>query len=175
MWRALEDAWGPAREVRDDQPVLAIDHDPHIDGDSGVRPVREDELDVLLPACIEMFTEEVGVSPVAGGDGALYRARVRELVLSGRALARIENGRVLFKAELGSVSSLACQVQGVWVHPALRGQGLSAPGMASVVRYARDRFAPTVSLYVNGYNEPARRAYERVGFARHNTFATVLF
>jgi len=175
MWRALESSWGPARDVRDDQPVLAIDHDPHIDGDTGVRPVREDELDVLLPACIDMFTEEVGVSPVAGGDGALYRARVRELVLSGRALARIENGRVLFKAELGSVSSLACQVQGVWVHPELRGQGLSAPGMASVVRYARDRFAPTVSLYVNSYNEPARRAYERVGLGRHNTFATVLF
>ncbi|MEO8107883.1 MAG: GNAT family N-acetyltransferase [Actinomycetes bacterium] len=175
MWRSLEEAWGPAREVRDDQPVLRIDEDPRIDGDSGVRPVREEELDILLPACIEMFTEEVGVSPVAGGDGALYRARVRELVLSGRALARIENGRVLFKAELGSVSSLACQVQGVWVHPELRGQGLSAPGMASVVRYARDRFVPTVSLYVNGYNEPARRAYERVGFDKHNTFATVLF
>jgi predicted GNAT family acetyltransferase len=47
--------------------------------------------------------------------------------------------------------------------------------MATVVRYARERFAPFVSLYVNGYNEPARRAYERVGFARHSTFATVLF
>jgi len=175
LWRELEASWGPAREVRDDQPVLAIDHDPRIGGDPGVRPVREDELDVLLPACIEMFTEEVGVSPIATGDGALYRARVRELVLSGRALARIENGRVLFKAELGSVSSLACQVQGVWVHPDLRGQGLSAPGMASVVQYARDRFAPTVSLYVNSYNEPARRAYRRVGFSQHSTFATVLF
>ena len=128
-----------------------------------------------MPACIDMFTEEVGVSPVAGGDGALYRARVRELVLAGRALAHIENGRVLFKAELGSVSSLACQVQGVWVRPELRGQGLATPGMAAVVRYARGRFAPTVSLYVNGYNEPARRAYERVGFTRHSTFATVLF
>lgn len=175
LWRELEASWGPAREVRDDQPVLAIDHDPRIGGDPGVRTVREDELDVLLPACIEMFTEEVGVSPIATGDGALYRARVRELVLSGRALARIENGRVLFKAELGSVSSLACQVQGVWVHPDLRGQGLSAPGMASVVQYARDRFAPTVSLYVNSYNEPARRAYRRVGFSQHSTFATVLF
>ena len=96
-----------------------------------MRPVREDELDILLPACIDMFTEEVGVSPVAAGDGALYRARVRELVLAGRALARIENGRVLFKAELGSVSSQACQVQGVWVRPELRGQGLAAPGMAT--------------------------------------------
>ncbi len=175
LWSALEDSWGPAREVRDDQPVMVMSVDPTCDGDSEVRPVREDELDILLPACIDMFTEEVGVSPIASGDGSLYRARVRELVLAGRALARIEDGRVLFKAEIGSVSSQACQVQGVWVRPELRGQGLAAPGMATVVRYARKRFAPTVSLYVNGYNEPARRAYERVGFGRHSTFATVLF
>ncbi len=175
LWSALEDSWGPAREVRDDQPVMVMSVDPTCDTDSEVRPVREDELDILLPACIDMFTEEVGVSPIASGDGSLYRARVRELVLAGRALARIENGRVLFKAEIGSVSSQACQVQGVWVRPELRGQGLAAPGMATVVRYARKRFAPTVSLYVNGYNEPARRAYERVGFGRHSTFATVLF
>jgi predicted GNAT family acetyltransferase len=175
LWSSLENSWGPAREVRDDQPVMVMSVDPTCDGDSEVRPVREDELDILLPACIDMFTEEVGVSPIASGDGSLYRARVRELVLAGRALARIENGRVLFKAEIGSVSSQACQVQGVWVRPELRGQGLAAPGMATVVRYARKRFAPIVSLYVNGYNEPARRAYERVGFGRHSTFATVLF
>ena len=175
LWSLLEDAWGPAREVRDDQPLLAVSRDPHVKGDERVRPVREDELDILMPACIEMFTEEVGVSPTTGSDGSLYRARVRELVTTGRALARIENGQVLFKAELGSVSSQVCQVQGVWVRPDLRGQGLSAPGMASVVRYARERFAPTVSLYVNSYNEPAQRAYERVGFTTMGTFATVLF
>jgi predicted GNAT family acetyltransferase len=47
--------------------------------------------------------------------------------------------------------------------------------MAAVVRYARRRFVPTVSLYVNEYNAAARRAYDRVGFQRHGTFATVLF
>ena len=175
LWDALEQAWGPARDVRPDQPVLAIGTDPLIEGDARVRRVREDELDILMPACIDMFTEEVGVSPLAGGDGALYRARVRELVVSGRAIARIEDGKVLFKAELGSVSSRVCQVQGVWVRPDLRGRGLSGPGMASVVRYARARFAPTVSLYVNGYNEAARRSYSRVGFSEVGEFATVLF
>ncbi|MFL6071164.1 MAG: GNAT family N-acetyltransferase [Actinomycetes bacterium] len=175
LWGALEDAWGPARDVRPDQPVLAMSSDALLEPDPRVRRVREDELDILMPACIAMFTEEVGVSPLAGGDGALYRARVRELVLSGRAIARIDDGEVIFKAELGSVSSRACQVQGVWVRPDLRGRGLSAPGMASVVQYARAKFAPIVSLYVNGYNHPARRAYERVGFSEVGTFATVLF
>ena len=175
MWGQVADAWGTAREVRDDQPVLAMTSDPLVEPDPLVRRVREDELDNLMPACVDMFTEEVGVSPVASSDGGLYRARVRELVLSGRAVARIEGGEVLFKAELGSVTSRASQVQGVWVRPDLRGRGLSAPGMAAVVQYARATFAPTVSLYVNSYNVAARRCYDRVGFTQVNTFATVLF
>jgi predicted GNAT family acetyltransferase len=32
-----------------------------------------------------------------------------------------------------------------------------------------------VALYVNEYNLPARRAYERVGFRQSATFATVMF
>jgi len=175
LWSQLEDAWGKAREVRPVQPVMAISADPAIAPDPTVRPVHEDELDILIPACIAMFTEEVGVSPVSGGDTALYRARVRELVTSGRAFVRIEDNQVVFKAELGSVSSLACQVQGVWVRPELRGTGLSAPGMAAVVQLARAHFAPTVSLYVNDYNEAARQSYRTVGFHDVGRFATVLF
>jgi uncharacterized protein len=100
---------------------------------------------------------------------------VAELVRAGRSLARIENGEVLFKAEIGAASSQACQVQGVWVDPRYRGQGLSGPGMAAVARYAQQNVAPVVSLYVNDYNTPARRAYRTVGFAEVDTFASVLF
>ena len=71
----------------------------------------------------------------------------------------------MFKAEIGSVSSAACQVQGVWVPPDLRGRGLSAPGMAAVVEIARREIAPVVSLYVNDFNAAARATYRRVGFA----------
>jgi predicted GNAT family acetyltransferase len=47
--------------------------------------------------------------------------------------------------------------------------------MAAVVRDALRRVAPTVSLYVNDYNHPARRVYERCGFKQVDTFASVLF
>ncbi len=128
-----------------------------------------------LPACVAMFTEEVGVSPAGGDGGAMYRARVTELIVSGRAFARIENGRVVFKAEIGAVAPLACQVQGVWVNPHLRGKGLAAPGMAAVVTAAQRMFAPLVTLYVNDFNSPARAAYHRTGFTEVGTFTSVLF
>lgn len=175
LWRLLEPAWGPAREVRAAQPFLVIDGDPAIAPDPLVRPVRPEEVDVVLPACIAMFTEEVGVSPVAGGSGPAYRARVAELVREGRALARFDERGIVFKAEIGAATPVACQVQGVWVRPDLRGRGLSAPGMAAVVAIARARIAPVVSLYVNDYNTAARKAYATAGFRHETTFATVLF
>lgn len=175
LWRLLEPAWGTAREVRTRQPLMVCDSEPRIAADPFVRPVRLDELDLLLPACIAMFTEEVGVSPVAGGAYESYRARIGDIVRAGRAFARIEDGRVVFKAEVGAATDAACQVQGVWVDPADRGRGLSAPGMAAVVQAARERIAPVVSLYVNDYNTAARKSYVTVGFREVGTFATVLF
>jgi uncharacterized protein len=174
LWRRVDGAWGRAREIRPRQPLLVLDGAPRVPADPHVRAVREDEIDLLLPACIAMFTEEVGVSPVAGGAGAAYRARIAELVRAGRALAKIEDGRVVFKAEIGATTPQACQVQGVWVVPALRGQGRSEPGMAAVAEIARRNFAPMVSLYVNDFNATARRCYDAVGFRSAGEFATVL-
>jgi predicted GNAT family acetyltransferase len=175
LWRLLEPHWGRARDVRAAQPLMALDAPPAVAPDPRVRRVRPEELEVLLPACIAMFTEEIGVSPTVGDGGALYRARVRELIGQGRAYARIEDGSVLFKAEVGAATDEVCQVQGVWVHPSLRGRGLSVAGTAAVVALARRDIAPVVSLYVNDFNEAARRAYTRVGFRQVGTFTSVLF
>lgn len=175
LWEALRRSWGPARDVRRNQPLMAISAPSPVPIDPLVRRVRPDEVDLLVPACVAMFTEEVGVSPIGGDGGVLYRSRVAELVTAGMSYARIENRRVLFKAEIGSATSRACQVQGVWVDPALRGTGLSVAGMAAVVALALDTVAPVVSLYVNDYNVAARRAYERVGFTEVGAFTSVLF
>ncbi len=175
LWELLEPSWGPARDVRAVQPLMATGTPALVQPDPLVRRVRPDEIATLLPAAVAMFTEEVGVSPLAGDGGSAYRARVAELITTGRAFARIEDDRVVFKAEVGAVTADACQVQGVWVDPARRGQGLAAPGMAAVVAACLERVAPVVSLYVNDYNAPALATYARVGFSRVGTFATVLF
>lgn len=178
LWDLLSRVWPPPREVRTEQPSLVIDRDPDVAPDPRVRRSRPDELDLVLPACVRMFTEEVGYSPVAGG-GSAYAARVRSLIADGRSFVRIdETGprpRVVFKAELGAVAGGVAQVQGVWVDPGLRGLGLSVGGMAAVVAQTRRHVAPVVSLYVNSFNTPALAAYRRVGFEQAGVFATVLF
>jgi predicted GNAT family acetyltransferase len=175
LWSLLESAWGPPRDLRNHQPLMAISDPPRLAPDPLVRRVRVDELEVLYPACVAMFTEEVGVSPTNGDGGSLYRARVGELIGQGRAFARIEDGRVVFKAEIGAATSEVCQIQGVWVDPQLRGRGYANGGMAAVVAQAQADVAPVVSLYVNDYNAAARAAYLKVGFAQVGSFMSVLF
>ncbi|GAA1758636.1 GNAT family N-acetyltransferase [Luedemannella helvata] len=174
LWRRLENSWGPAREVRACQPLLATSAPASVAPDPGVRLVRPEEIDVLFPASVAMYTEEVGVSPLLGNGERDYRERVMELVRGRRAYARIIDGRVVFKAELAVVTRHTAQVQGVWVAPELRGQGLATAGMAAVIADSLRRVAPSVSLYVNDYNFAARQVYARCGFRQAGTFATVL-
>lgn len=175
LWAELELDWGPAREVRDEQPLMSTSSAPSIRPDPHVRPVRPDELNRYLPAAVAMFIEEVGVDPRIGDGGASYRARVAELIASGRAFARFEDGDVAFKAEIGALSGSVGQIQGVWVHPDRRGHGLGAAGTAAVVDRLVRGMGRTASLYVNAYNLVAQRAYRRVGFRRVGQYATVLF
>jgi len=175
MWSHLAPHWSPPRELRWNQPHLEITTEPTLPPDPLVRRTRPEELDVVYPSCVAMYTEEVGVSPKAGGGADMYRARVSQLIGKGWSFVRVEDGQVVFKAEVAAASPYACQVQGVYVDPARRGEGLAAPGMAAVVAYALRDVAPVVSLYVNEHNQPARRAYQAVGFRQSATFATIMF
>ncbi len=140
-----------------------------------MRRTTKAEGDLLYPACVAMYTEEVGISPEADGGKDLYRARVDQLIGRGWSFSRIEDGRVLFKAEVACATPSVCQIQGVYVDPELRGQGICSAGMVTVVETCLREIAPYVSLYVNAHNTAARAAYARAGFEQVGTFATLMF
>lgn len=178
LWAGIERTWGPARDVRGNQPLMVCD-EPVVEPDPDVRRTRPTELDTLFPASVAMFTEEIGYSPMGLDGGAGYRAGVAEMVGLGRSFVRIEDTddgepEVVFKAELGAVTGAVAQIQGVWVAPHRRGEGIAAPAVAAVVEAVRRDLGARSSLYVNDYNGRAVHVYERVGFTHHGSFATVL-
>ena len=177
LWDLVEERWSRPREIRARQPHLEIDHVSTVTPAAGVRLTTPRDLEALYPACVAMYTEEVGVSPENdAGGGDLYRARIQQLIGRGWSMASFDEQGVVFKAEVACVTPYAAQVQGVWVRPDLRGQGLSVGGMAAVVSHVLGSgMAPVVSLYVNEWNAPARAAYARVGFEQTATFATLMF
>jgi predicted GNAT family acetyltransferase len=175
FWNGVAGSWGRPRETRWEQPHLEISARPLVPIDSQVRRTTRGDMAELYPACVAMYTEEVGISPEYGGGAELYRARVTQLVNRGWSFARFDEGRLVFKAEVACATPYAAQIQGVYVPPERRGEGLATAGMAAVVEIVRREIAPVVSLYVNDWNTAARVAYEKVGFAETARFATVMF
>lgn len=132
-----------------------------------------EDYEQVYAASVAMFTEEVGFSPERPNPTG-YRARVRSLLSGGHTLVLTDADTVIFKADLGIICSRAVQVQGVWVHPSYRGQGIASRAMVSVTRHAL-AYAPTVSLYVNSFNTSALGAYARAGYCQIGEFATVMY
>ena len=178
LWRALVERWGQpyeaVRDVRQHQPVMALSAGPSGPVDSRVRPITTADFDSYFAASVAMYTEEVGADPLANGSGSGYRSYCRWLVDLGRAFGIVEHGRVIFKSDIGAASGSVAQIQGVWLDPAQRGRGLSAPAVAAVTEYILAEYH-TASLYVNDFNIPAIRAYQAVGFTQVGEFATILY
>jgi predicted GNAT family acetyltransferase len=174
LWERIQPSWGPARAVRDEQPLLVCPDAPAVTPDVRVVNVPPQRMDDYFPAAVAMFTEEVGVDPTLGDGGRSYRARVVDLVAAGRAFAIFDGPTVVFKAEVGSLTRRVGQIQGVWVHPDFRGRGIAAAATASVVRSIQT-WGRLPSLYVNSFNGAARATYAKVGFHQIGTFASVLF
>lgn len=177
LWERLADDWGPAVEIRDPQYSMVIDHEPLIDGDDEVRPAQVGEGKLVFPVAVAAFKEEVGYDPTAHSNS--YMLRTRSLIRHGRTYIKLGEGgggeeRVIFKADIGALAGGVAQIQGVWTVPDMRGQGIASAALASVIRQLRsDPQIHYVSLYVNHYNQPALRVYEKLGFRHVSDWATV--
>ena len=177
LWGVASADYPSPRAVRATQPLLGTRVPPSALGvplDHRVRPGVEAEAELVLPAATDMFTEEIGYPPYQGSP-TFYLDSLRTLLRRRRTYVVIEHGEVIFKADVGSVALGCAQIQGVWLHPRLRGQRAAAPMMASVIEQTMAEHAPFVTLYVNDFNAAALATYRRVGMEQVGTFATVLF
>lgn len=166
-WRG---AWGRVSNIRKRQPLMILERPPQADPDPRVRQLTGADFASYLDASVHMYTDEIGSSPFKYGSG--YERFVAQRLTDRDAYGIVEDGKVIFKADLGPKLGGQAQLQGVWVDPALRGTGLSVPALSGMLRLAMVRY-PQISLYVNDFNAPAIRAYERLGFQTIGALATV--
>jgi uncharacterized protein len=177
--QAVTELWGPTearmsapREDRPGQPVYVLDQPPQV-GETGLRPARVDDIDLLLPACAATHREELGVDPLARDPGG-FRRRTLGQIHEGRSWLWVEDGTILFKAEASAWTPSAVQLQQVWVDPAARNQGHAQLGMRHLCRILLES-TPTVCLFVRPENTIAIRVYEAVGMRRRGSYRSILF
>lgn len=190
LWDIMQSRMSLPLSVRSNQPLMLLEPQTNLGKllrtpltvpglrapalAENVRWARTSDRASLLKASIAMFTEEIGYDPMTR-DPLGYPQRIDEYIRTGRSLVAVNTeGIVVFKVDIGLAHADICQLQGVWLHPAYRGHGLSEPLLAQACELIRPRF-PQISLYVNDYNERALALYRRVGFSEKGAFASILF
>jgi len=173
LWPEISSNLPTPRLVRENQLLFVLEKVLIQHEDSKVRKVLDSDLDRYTSASIEMFTGEVGLPP---NDLMEYRIRVKSQISVGNSYAWFAgDGRVLFKVDVGSQFDGACQIQGVWLHPELRGRGYSKELLHMAINLIQKQHAQKITLYVNDFNKPALALYRNLGFIEHNVFQTIFF
>lgn len=175
LFTRLRDRIQTPREERWSQPLLAASATPICQLSGELRPAWPDEADLVYPGAVAMFVEEVGVDPTRFDHGRSFRARVQQMIRDRRTYIIRRGDDLVFKADVGAVFEGTAQIHGVWTDPRFRGQGIAREAMAALVPMVRAVHAAEVTLYVNDFNTPARRAYDAAGFRPIGEVATLLF
>ena len=172
LQEALSVQWGMSpRLVRESQPFLSLSSAVTVSGAELATRVTVDQLGAYTAAGAKMYAEEVNTAAPTRS----LRRRFEQSIAQGRSFAWAEAGRVLFKCDIAFVVDEVCHLQGVWLDPRWRGQGLAQGLLADVLRAVQAEVAPVVTLYVNDFNAPARALYSSLGFHEVDRFATVFY
>ncbi len=173
-WALIEAAHTPPRAVRERQFVMKIDRSTlkAYERSVVVRRARIDEWTSVADSSALMIAQELEYDPLRSSPE--FTSNVRAMIDRGLWWVGESLGRLCFYCNIGPWSPQTAQLQGIWAPPELRGKGLATAALAAIA----DRLlsmTPTLSLYVNDFNEPAVALYKRVGFETVGEFATLLF
>src|SRR5215471_10485606 len=137
-------------------PVEILDPVP------GLRLATLADLDLVAPVHAQMAFDDSGVNPLET-DPVGFRNRYARRIQKNRTWVLVEDGRLIFKADLISDTPDVIYLEGIWVNPADRGKGHGQRCLSQLVREFLTR-APAVSLLVNSKFERALNFYQKAGF-----------
>lgn len=173
-WERVRRWHAPPRRVRESQPVLAVDAQTLAvhEGAVTVRRAYPGEWESVASNSARMIEHELEYDPRSmSGE---FNANVRIMIDRGLWWVGESPGTLCFFCNAGPRSDYTLQLQGIWTPEELRGAGLATQALSKICAQLL-REIPTLSLYVNGFNEPALRLYERIGFRRTGELSTLLF
>lgn len=137
----------------------------------GLRQATLDDLALLMPVQAEMARSESGVNPLER-DPRGFRLRYARRIEQGRVWVVVEDGRLNFKAEVISETPEVAYLEGIYVAPEQRGQGV---GRRCLLQVSRNLLARTkvLTLLINEQNTKAVSFYLRAGFKLRTHYDTI--
>lgn len=137
----------------------------------GLRLATADDLELVIPVQAEMAFEESGVNPLER-DPEGFRRRCARRVELGRVWVWVEDGRLIFKADIISETPEVVYLEGIWVNPEERGKGYGLRCMSQLGRELLAR-AGSISMLVNERNVKALSLYRRAGYKLRGCYDTI--
>jgi predicted GNAT family acetyltransferase len=139
---------------------------------SGLRPATLEDLKLVMPVHAELALAESGVNPLEK-DPQGFRSRCARRVEQGRTWVWVEDGELIFKADVISETPKVAYLEGIWVNPSLRGQRL---GLRCISQLAQRLMSHTRSLclLVNETNTAAELFYKTAGYKLRGIYDTIL-
>lgn len=138
---------------------------------SRLRLAEAEDLKLLLPVHAGMACDESGVDPTvvnAAGFSQRYARRIEQ----GRTWVSMEDGKLLFKAEVVSETPETTYIEGVWVNPEARRRGYGRSCMSQLARMLLWR-TKSLCLSVNDENEAARAFFKQSGYHLQGVYDTI--
>lgn len=172
-WQHVQSWHRAPRLERDRQPLFVLETPPRgIRSRVIIRPARLSESSEIARNSAAMIEQELGYDPRrAAGD---FFENVEQMIEQGMWWVASRDGKLCFFCHIGPHSSRTVQLQGVWTPPNMRGRGLATHALTQICQELL-KIYPSVSLYVNDFNESAIRLYRKVGFTQASELATYLF
>ena len=136
-----------------------------------IRLATADELEQVAEAQAEVALIESGVCPFER-DREGFLARVLRRIEQGRVFVVVENGKLLFKADIIAETPEVIYLEGVYVAPDYRGQGIGSSCLASLNMRLFER-AQNICLLSNVDHEGAHQSFRKAGFRQTDKCLTL--
>ncbi len=137
----------------------------------GLRPATLEDLSLVLPVHAAMAAAESGVNPLES-DPQGFRLRCARRIESGRVWVLVEDGRLVFKADIASDTPECVYVEGVYVEPSSRRRRYGLRCLAQLSRHLLGR-TRVVSALVNEGNAPAQALLQKAGYKLRGHYDTI--
>jgi ribosomal protein S18 acetylase RimI-like enzyme len=168
---------GTGAELRLDraQVYMALDRAPEATDARlpELRAARREDYPFLYQAGADLRAEELLEDP-RHVDAVAYARRVEEECRDGWTWVVRDARGLCFRAGISALTRDAAQVSGVYVPPALRGQGIARRALGELCARLLQR-SRHVCLFVNDFNAPALALYRRLGFGTRAEWASAFF
>jgi predicted GNAT family acetyltransferase len=138
---------------------------------AGLRLATLEDLDLVVPVHARLVYEESGINPL-DDDAEGFRRRCARRITQGKTWVWIEDGRLIFKADIVTDAPEVIYLEGVDVHPEARGKGYGRRCMQQLTAGLLERTSAVV-LLVNEERRGAQMFYQKTGFTQVGYYDTI--